>query len=183
MNQTKLLQLVEALLGSGKKQGSKGDFLFFCPSCNHYKKKLSINIDRSSAKFGSWACWVCQDYNNTKGKTLWSLFKRFKASPSQLEELSKLLGERRYTQKKDEEPKKFLSLPKDYISLYGVENTNDLEFRRAMSYINKRKISYGDIIKYQIGYCKEGEYKNRIIVQSFDEHNKLNFFSARSNYE
>jgi hypothetical protein len=181
MDQNKLLQLVESLLGSGKKQ-SKGEWLFFCPSCNHYKKKLIVKLDSSYKSFGCWHCWVCQDYDNTKGKNLWTLFRRFKATPDQMEELSKLLGDRRHITKREEQ-KKVLSLPKDYISLWGVENINDLEFRRAMVYINKRKISYGDIIKYQIGYCKEGEYKNRIIVPSFDEDNKLNFFSARSYYE
>jgi transcription elongation factor Elf1 len=182
MDQTKLIQLCEILLGSGKKQ-SKGEYLFFCPACNHYKKKLIVKLDNSYKSFGAWHCWVCGDYDNTKGKNLWTLFKRFKASPSQMEELNELLGERRYISKRGEQPKKFLSLPKDFISLYGVENTSDLDFRRAMVYINKRKISYGDIIKYQIGYCKEGEYKNRIIIPSFDEDNKINFFSARSYYE
>ena len=169
-------------MGSGKKQ-SEGEYIFYCPACSHYKKRLIVKLDSSYKSFGSFHCRVCQDYNNTKGKSLWTLFKRFKATPAQLSELSSLLGESRHISKKDEEPKKFLSLPSDFIPLWNTTNNNDLDFRRAMVYINKRKISYGDIIKYQIGYCKEGEYKNRIIVPSFDEDNKLNFFSARSYYD
>jgi len=184
MSEIKLLQLLESLLGSNKKQGSKGDYLYFCPSCNHYKRKLSININRSSPKFGKWACWVCQDYDNTKGKNLWTLFKRFKATPVQLEELSDILGERHYSIEKKDETKKVLSLPQEFLPIWGYPGTpDDLEFRRAAVYLNKRKISWGDIIKYQIGFCKEGEYKNRIIIPSYDEDNRLNFFSARSYYE
>ena len=184
MNETRLLQLIEVILGSSKKQGNKGDFLFFCPQCNHYKRKLSINVDQSSKKFGRWACWVCQDYNNTKGKSHWSLFKKFKASPQQLTELSEILGERRYTTKKDEEVKKILTLPSEYISMWGYTGSlEDLDYRRAAVYLNKRGITWGDIIKYQIGFCKSGDYKGRIIIPSYDEDNKLNFFSARSYYE
>ena len=109
MDQNKLIQLVESLLGSGKKQ-SKGEWLFYCPACNHYKKKLIVKLDTSYKSFGSYHCWVCQDYNNTKGKTLWSLFKRFKASPTQMEELNELLGDRQYIPKKDDLLKNFLNI-------------------------------------------------------------------------
>lgn len=184
MNETRLLQLLESLLGSSKRQGSKGDYLFYCPSCNHYKRKLSVNINKSSPKFGNWACWVCKAYNNTKGKNIWSLFKKFKASPPQLEELSEILGERHYEVKKEEETKKFLTLPSEYLPVWGYSGSpNDLEFRRAAVYLNKRNIGWGDIIKYQIGFCKSGDYKNRIIIPSYDEDGRLNFFSARSYYD
>jgi len=183
MNETRLLQLVESLLGSGKKQ-SKGEYIFFCPACNHYKRKLIVKLDQSYKTFGSFHCWVCQDYDNTKGKNLWSLFKKFKATPQQFEELSEILGEKRYTDKKEEEVKKILALPAEYTRIWGYTgNQDDLDFRRAAVYLRKRGISWGDIIKYQIGFCKSGDYKGRIIVPSYDEDNKLNFFSARSYYE
>jgi DNA primase len=36
-----------------------------------------------------------------------------------------------------------------------------------------------DIIKYNIGYCEAGEYKNRIIIPSYDEKGQLNYFISR----
>jgi len=36
------------------------------------------------------------------------------------------------------------------------------------------------IEKYNMGYCSEGRYENRIIIPSYDENNKLNYFVARS---
>jgi hypothetical protein len=35
-------------------------------------------------------------------------------------------------------------------------------------------------MKWKIGYCNSGEYKNRIVVPSFDDAGGLNYFIARS---
>jgi DNA primase len=37
-----------------------------------------------------------------------------------------------------------------------------------------------DIVRYNIGYCERGLYANYIIIPSYNEHNQLNFFAARS---
>ena len=37
-----------------------------------------------------------------------------------------------------------------------------------------------DIIKYNIGYCKTGLYKNMIIIPTYDADGRLNYFTARS---
>lgn len=183
MNQTKLLQLIESLLGSGKKQ-SKGEYIFYCPECQHRKRKLIVKLDPSYKTFGQFHCWVCQDYNGTKGKNLWSLFKKFKASPVQLERLGEILGNRYNITEKKEEQQKTLSLPKEYNSIWGYKgNKNDLAFRRAIAYLKRRGLVWGDIIKYQIGFCSSGEFEDRIIIPSFDENNQLNFFTARSYYK
>jgi DNA primase len=39
-----------------------------------------------------------------------------------------------------------------------------------------------DIIKYNIGYCETGPYKNRIILPSYDTDGNLNYFTARDFY-
>ena len=36
------------------------------------------------------------------------------------------------------------------------------------------------INKYNIGYCYNGAYENRIIIPSYDSKNKINYFIARS---
>jgi DNA primase len=41
-------------------------------------------------------------------------------------------------------------------------------------------VSKYDIIKYNIGYCKEGLYKNMIIIPTYDADGRLNYFTARS---
>jgi DNA primase len=41
-------------------------------------------------------------------------------------------------------------------------------------------VSKYDIIKYNIGYCKEGLYKNMIIIPTYNADGRLNYFTARS---
>ena len=49
-------------------------------------------------------------------------------------------------------------------------------------WVYKRGITDSDILKYNIGYCDEGLYSNRIIVPSYDEDGNLNFFVGRDFY-
>ena len=36
------------------------------------------------------------------------------------------------------------------------------------------------LTKYNLGYCEYGNYKNMIIIPSYDENGKLNYFTGRS---
>jgi len=38
-------------------------------------------------------------------------------------------------------------------------------------------------LKYSIGYCESGKYKNRIILPSYNENGELNYFTARDFYD
>jgi DNA primase len=72
----------------------------------------------------------------------------------------------------------FISIPGCFISL--SEQDTSLEYRHAISYLKKRSITLNDILKYNIGYCKTGRYRNRIIVPSYDKKGDINYFIARS---
>jgi len=52
--------------------------------------------------------------------------------------------------------------------------------RHAVNYLKKRNVSKHDIMKYNIGYCTEGLYKNMIIIPTYDANGKLNYFTGRS---
>jgi DNA primase len=49
-----------------------------------------------------------------------------------------------------------------------------------MKYLQSRGVSKQDILKWKIGYCFDGEYRNRIIIPSFDEDGDCSYFIARS---
>ena len=50
----------------------------------------------------------------------------------------------------------------------------------AMNYLRKRGVTKADIVRWKIGYCSEGKYRNRIIIPSFGMTGYANFFVARS---
>ena len=165
-----LVNLVNSVLGAGKRT-ARGNQAYSCPFCHHHKPKLEINFTENKQGNNPWHCWVC----NKQGKTLRSLFKQVQASPEQFSELKKLVKTGAEVQ--DVVVEHVLSLPKELKSL--VDN-NDIMARHAKAYLKSRNISIDDIIKYNIGYCDSGRYANMVIIPSYDEEGKLNYFTGRS---
>jgi len=90
---------------------------------------------------------------------------------------------RKYRYKKDDtlEVTKIVQLPKEYIPLW--KPSTSVIRKHALGYLDKRRVSPSEILKYQIGYCEEGIYKHKIIVPSYDETGELNYFIARSIFD
>lgn len=53
----------------------------------------------------------------------------------------------------------------------------------AIRFLKSRGVTTDDIYRYQIGYCDDGKYKNRIIIPSFDRNMQLNYFVSRTYYD
>lgn len=170
MDNSKLvLGLLESVLGKGKGSNVTNDYAFHCPVCNHHNPKLIINI-----KTGQYNCWVCNP--PTKGKTPTSLLKKIGAPKESIAEMkSYFVGD---NTRLDDIKYEKVALPKEFISLQ-VPNQS-LEYKHAIAYLRSRGISYNDIIKYNIGYCESGRYRDKIIVPSYDSNGQLNYFVARS---
>ena len=165
-----LINLVDTVIGNGKRT-SRGNKAYHCPFCNHHKPKLEVNFTENKKGYNPWHCWVC----GKKGKTLRALFKQVKASADNFIELSKLVK----TNNEEEEviTQNDVSLPTEYKQIIG---NSDLTAKHAYSYLSKRNVSQDDILKYNIGYCDFGKYKNMIIIPSYDKNGKLNYFTSRS---
>ena len=168
-----LLSLLSVVIGNpGRNVRKENEHIFFCPFCSHYKQKLQVNLVNQK-----WHCWVC----DSKGRTLKQLFYKLNATPNQFIELTDIVGESYYyTEKSD--IVEVISLPKEYIPLWKNEG-NRIIRKHALLYLKKRNITNKDIIKYEIGYCEDGLYRNRIIIPSYDNMNKLNYFIARNFYK
>ena len=168
-NEQLVLGLLESVLGKGKPDKNKRDHAFHCPICNHKKPKLIVNIFT-----GQYNCWTC--HPATKGKTPVSLFKKLGVEKERMIEMKGYFkGDR--TKIEDTELTRVF-LPKEFISM--TENDKSLEYRRATVYLKNRGINEFDVRKYNIGYCKEGRYRNRVIVPSYDKNGQVNYFIARS---
>jgi len=173
-NKQLLIGLLETVLGRGKKT-SKDNYAYHCPFCNHKKPKLEVNTLTNEKNENFWHCWTCE----AKGKTLESLFKRLKVSSDKLFELRTYVKGNNQDNQSKQRDKGGLGLPKEFISLAN-ENPRDLTYKQAMYYLESRGYRYEDIVKYNIGYCETGKYRNRIIVPSYDKTGSLNYFIARS---
>jgi len=166
-----LVNLVNSILGAGKRT-ARGNQAYSCPFCHHHKPKLEINFTENKQGNNPWQCWVC----GKRGKTIKSLFKQIQVDASYFQELGKLVKNTSidYT---DNNVSNLPTLPKEFKTFI---NNKDIIARHALAYLKKRKITNQDILKYNIGYCDSGPFANMIIIPSYDNVGKLNYFTARS---
>ena len=97
MKEDLLKHLLESVLGPSKSsRGARGEqsAVFTCPSCNHRKKKLTVNLVTQQFQ-----CWVC----NFKGHRAFKLLKEAKANPKAYDTLKSIDLE--YKFKKSKQPK------------------------------------------------------------------------------
>ena len=180
-NNTKLLQLIESVLGKGKLT-NKGNIAHHCPFCQSSRRKLEVQTVINDKGENPWHCWVC----NKSGKKISTLFKALNVNRDKLTDLYKLLNTLpKYSSREIDslnQSTAVLELPKEYIPLYKHSDTT--EYKNAIHYLrSKRKITLAEIVKYGIGYCESGEYAKKIIIPSYDETGKLNFFVGRAYYD
>tara|TARA_R100000664_G_C2732627_1_gene122845 strand:- start:224 stop:1144 length:921 start_codon:yes stop_codon:yes gene_type:complete len=168
MYNTHLLELLEQVFGNGYKL-KNGEIAFHCKFCNHHKKKLQINLENQK-----WHCWVC----NSGGQKIVQLLKKLNVSQNIVKNVLQLLDEYvSYDKQKEKETQHGLSLPKCYKPLY--RHSDSLVRKHALKYLKQRGITQREIIRYQIGYCDDGLYQNRVIVPSYDKEGNINYFVAR----
>ena len=167
-----LVTLVNSVLGSGKAT-ARNNYAYHCPFCNHHKPKLEVNLTENKEGKNPWHCWAC----DVRGTTIYSLFKQLKTSAEKFTELKSLVSTSKSI--RDTQVKSAVHLPNEFISL-STGDLNDISAKHALAYLNKRNISKYDIIKYNIGYCKNGLYANMIIIPTYNKDGQLNYFTARS---
>lgn len=169
-----LLGLVESILGKGELR-SRNNYAFYCPNCKHHSRKLEVNMLPTTKNENRWNCWTC---TNFKGTTLKSLFNALKVNPSKFDELNSILGTTYKADKIKVDIK--VELPKEFQPFINLKKTNIIS-RHALKYLIKdRGITFEDIIKFNIGFCETGRYKNKIIIPSYNKEGKLEYFVARS---
>ena len=166
----KIKTFVDSLLGQSAKLRRGGcQAVYFC-KCGHYKRKLEFSLETFV-----FHCWVCGWSGN-----IYTLFKEYNAPQNYYDETRNLLGDDQKFYFKRKPVDKFLSLPPEFISL--AEPSNDPAYKNAIFYLKKRNVGIEDICRYNIGYCNRGEYKDCIIIPSYDAEGKLNYFSSRYFY-
>jgi len=161
----------------GKSYKSSGEVLFRCPYCKSSKRKFSVNFDKNVYK-----CWVC----DVRGRDLYRIVRRF-GSFVDLEAWKAVSGNKLdlnefeflfSSEKEEEDKQQIVPMPPEFKTL--TSRALDDEGKRALQYLKTRSVEKYDILKWKMGYCSRGEYKNRIVIPSFDESGDMNYFVARS---
>ena len=168
----KIVNLLNRVLNSkGIKLKKLNEYMYWSPFVSHHKPKLQINIQS-----GKWHCWV----SNVGGRNLFQLFSKVGASKQHFDELIVLVDDIPYYKQNKDSKEEIVKLPKEFKSL--CNGGDSIVKRHALNYLYKREIDDSGILKYNIGYCDEGLYSNRIIIPSYDADGKLNFFVGRDFY-
>ena len=173
MNKKEAKKILNETLGNYIDKGA--ELLFTCPACGHHKRKFSVNLDKSVYK-----CWVC-DY---RGRNIRRVIRSYGSynqlqkwdaisQRSDIEKFAELFMETERTEDKSK-----MELPEEFTSLCSEKAPATGTY--ALRYLQKRGITKEDILKWKIGYCFSGEYRNRIIIPSFDEDGDCSYFIARS---
>ena len=158
-----VLELLRSELKDSGRILSTHNVEFFCPQCKHHKRKLQVSLIT-----GKWHCWVC----HIKGRTVNSLLKLIGSEKRISSNTNAHIEE---THKDSPQ----LVLPKEFIPLWNPQST--FAYKRALRYVvEHRRLSYEDIIRYNVGFCETGKYRDCVIVPSYDKDYNLNYFSIRS---
>jgi DNA primase len=160
----------------------KGQISFDCPVCSQEIKGLDHGDGKGNLeinyKYNVFKCWVCSESHETHG-SIYKLIKKF-GNPRQLKKYELLKPDE--TEDRANRVYKKVKLPKEFISFKdasaGLKMTP--QYKQAYNYIKSRNITDMMLQMYNIGFCYNGEYENRIIIPSYDENKYLNYFVARS---
>jgi DNA primase len=178
-----VFEILEDMFGDYKNHNDyRHQVSFDCPICSHEIKGLDHGDGKGNLevnyKYGVYKCWVCAETHGTHG-SVFKLIKKF-GNPRQLKKYLLLKPE------DDEDISKRtykpVKLPKEFVSFknasFGMKLTPG--YKQAYNYIKNRNITDLMLQIYNIGFCATGLYENRIIIPSYDENNRLNYFIARS---
>ena len=172
MSQLVINILDKALKSKGQSLKKSNEYMWWSPFITHHKPKLQVNVQT-----GKWHCWV----SNQGGHNLFQLLKQVGAPRELFKELSDSIGGTYYTSDKKQDKQITLNLPKEAKPLWN--GGDSLQKQHALNFLYKRGLDMSDILRYNLHYCLNGVYQNRIIIPSYDSNGQLNYFVGRDFYK
>lgn len=165
------------VLGEPKKHNRlRHQLQYNCPICDEGKNKGNLEINYSKLVM---KCWKCCDLPEGLKGSLRKLVKQF-GTHLDVKLYDNLTDGITYSHSGNTENQIIsVDLPKEFIS-FLKGNPSDITYKEALNYLKDRGIDSETIIKYNIGYCENGQYRGRIIIPSYDKEGKLNYFVGRS---
>jgi DNA primase len=153
------------------------EFTIFCPQCQHHKRKLVISLEKKL-----FHCWICNYGGHVSklirsygGESAWKEWNRLETGVEFDTDLRSLLAD-----KNEIVLKETIKLP---LGAQILKNCiPSVIAQKSIAFLNSRGINYKTIRTFNIHYCEEGKYRDRVIVPSYNLKGRVDFFVARSIY-
>jgi DNA primase len=172
LNLLEVKHIIDEHLGSSMQHKKSGEISYYCPFCNHHKRKLQVNINTQK-----WHCWTC----DSKGQTITSLLRKSNAPNQSYQKIKEIYGDNNFSNKNNFS-RELVGLPEHYKPLYIPQSTPD--YKNALHYaMQVRGLTPMDILRYEVGYCEQGPYAGMLIIPSYNDHNMINYYVGRSFYD
>lgn len=173
--------ILKRILGDPKDEYDKIiQFEFNCPSnyCRSDSDKFNLGYNSELNIFHCWKCKykgfvkkLIDDFGNEDEKEKIKLI-----FPKSGKKITQVANENETRLIKSKEL--ICDLPDEFKPLSKRHSSSN--YRKAIKYLESRKVDANTILKYNIGYTEEGPKKFRIIIPSYNAENKLNYYEARS---
>lgn len=179
--QGQVIEFIERVFGTGVLSNQGNNISVSCPRCleekgkDYGKKKLVISTNKFLLH-----CWICA----YKSRNLVGLLRKY--HPEYLQEyMTKFLDASQLAEiESDGLPavKQPLRLPDDFELLAMVQNDSSWQVRKALDYLEERGLGNEQSLWYwKFGICREEQnWKHRVIIPSFDDEGKLNYYTGRA---
>lgn len=178
-----IVEMLIDILGEYKYHNERaGQIAFSCPVCSYEIKGLDHLDGKGNLEVnylqGVYKCWSCAETHDTHG-SLHKLVRKY-GTHRQLKKFELMMPESEFEIEKKTYQK--VKLPKEFISFKTASNGLKLthHYKRAHNYLKERNITDEMIDRFNMGFCYEGKYANRIIIPSYDDEGIINYFVARS---
>lgn len=178
-----VIDILEDILGEPRAHyDHKYQMSFDCPVCSYDIKELDEGDGKGNFEVNYkqevYKCWSCGETHDTHG-SIFKLIKKF-GTKNQLKKYILLRPE--YDEEGLKRTYETVKLPKEFISFKECSDGFKLthHYKYAYNYLKSRNVTDEIINRYNIGFCYEGEYHDRIIIPSYNEDGQLNYFTARS---
>jgi DNA primase len=171
---TEKITFIERSLGKGKLARNSLNFEIWCPFCRPMdanKRKLVIRIDDDRNH-----CWTC----GFKARSLVPLLRKFSSKESLVEYIERFMPQlRAVLDEKASTAEEIVTLPNKTSLLIKSKDDNP-NFAAVYQYVKKRGLTDDDCWRYKICCSLDFQWNRRVIVPSFDQYGKLNYFVGRA---
>ena len=179
-----VIDWLEANIDSQIKHTGNGREVYMnCPYCGEVRHRFYVNLETLVCHCHNcgWSPTFLQLIQYVEGISFSrasAIFKDVKGNLMLPENISKDLVSNMFAEDlRKDLSKRAIPLPKEYSPL-NPQKTNIMT-RRAIKYLNSRKITNKQIVDHKMGFCMSGEYKNRVIIP-ITENGELRFWVARA---